>query len=40
MLFRMFVIMSGAAVVVIGVALAAVGGASAHEERTIGEYEV
>jgi len=40
MSFRMFVIMSGAAVVVIGVALAAVGGASAHEERTIGEYEV
>lgn len=40
MSFRNFVYLAAAALVVIGLALATAGGASAHEERTVGEYEV
>src|SRR3990172_549804 len=40
MSFRNFVYLPAAALAVIGLALAAAGGASAHEERTVGEYEV
>ncbi len=40
MSFRIFFYLPVAALVVIGLALAIAGGASAHEERTVGEYEV
>src|SRR3990172_6890033 len=40
MLFRFSVYLPAAALAVIGLAFAMAGGASAHEERMVGEYEV